>query len=498
MKKYNIWFESRNLDVRDYQIDQLFEIDKHIEKTKVVLAACPGSGKTNMSICFIDNYLKKYPNHRVLILPHGTTVLKSQFMENILKLVPDFTYSTDLKSNPQVLISLPQTLHRKNIGKFDLIVIDEAHQFYNADMVKSIINKTKPKRQLLLTGTPSPFVKLNMIKNEFHISCVDMHILFNLGFMEDVCVENATTTYKYDLDDYNHKNELQGKIKFTQDETNETLDLLIKSILKRLGSILKIESKLYSMKEQTIKLNWGWGSIGKTMIVSRNQEQAKQIKKYFEANDIKYKLSISDTDSDSSQIEEFKNDKSCNMLIVCNRANIGFDYPDLINVVDLSGTANVDRLYQMFSRLIRKRKKKGQDKFFFKVVSNEMSNYFRYIMEGMLHLTHKDFLLKFNGKNFDRLKFPIREKITRNREKKSDAKHKTSPKVDFIPSISIGSIIRMNELYHKHDKLLNGYAFTTMREVQSQLGMKQLQWKNSTKDEIRKELETILSEYHSK
>lgn len=471
MNNYQTWFNNRNLDVRPYQLETLEDINKHINCKKVVLASCPGSGKTNMSIAFIDQYLQENPNARVLVLPHGTNVLESQFLENLHKLQPNFTFSQDYQENTQVLVSLPQGIYKKKIGKFDLIVVDEAHQFYNAEMAKTIIKKTKPKHQLLLTGTPSPFVKQNLIEDEYHISIIDMHTLFQLGFMEDVNLENATTTYQYDITDYNANKDLTSHIQFSQDETDETLNSLIKQICKRLTSALRTNPKVYGQTKQLLNLTLSWKNIGKTIFVAKDQRQAKQIRKYFDNNKIKNKLSISDYDSDSSQITDFKHEDDCPILIVCNRANIGFDYPELVNVVDLSGTANPDRLYQMFSRLVRKRKKKGPEKFFFKVVPNNMSNYFRYIMEGMLHLTHKDFLSVFNGKNFDMLQFPIKEKETKPRQSTGNKKKKAAakPKVDFIPSISIGSVIKMNELLHSHAALLNGYAHITLREVKEQL-----------------------------
>lgn len=471
MNTYQKWFNDRHLDDRPYQLEALEDINKHINCKKVVLASCPGSGKTNMSIAFIDQYLQENPNARVLVLPHGTNILESQFLENLNKLQPNFTFSQDYQKNTQVLVSLPQGIYKKKIGRFDLIVVDEAHQFYNAEMAKTIIKKIKPKHQLLLTGTPSPFVKQNLIEDEYHISIIDMHTLFQLGFMEDVNLENATTTYQYDYNDYNGSKDLLTHIQFSQDETDETLNSLIKQICKRLTSALRTNPKVYGQTKQLLNLTLSWKTIGKTLFVAKDQRQAKQIRKYFDNNKIKNKLSISDYDSDSSQITDFKHEDDCPILIVCNRANIGFDYPELVNVVDLSGTANPDRLYQMFSRLVRKRKKKGPEKFFFKVVPNNMSNYFRYIMEGMLHLTHKDFLSVFNGKNFDMLQFPIKEKETKPRQSTGNKKKKAAakPKVDFIPSISIGSVIKMNELLHSHAALLNGYAYITLGDVKRQL-----------------------------
>jgi superfamily II DNA or RNA helicase len=476
---YTQWFNSRNLEVRNYQIEKLQEIEIEIKKSIVVLAACPGSGKTNMSIAYIDLYLQKNPTSKVLVLTHGTNQLKYQYLSNVEKTKPAFTYTTDHTDvTKQVLITLPQSVNKQKLGKFDLVVVDEAHQFYfknkksedlsaQMGMVQNILKQTKPKQQLLLTGTPSPFILKNMMYNgNFFITIVDMHTLYKLGYLENVYLETATTTYKYNRDDLNKSAELKTAIKFTQLETDKTLDSVLTKIISRLKSTIKTKSVEYALKGQLIDFNLGWKNIAKTMFVAKSQEEAKQIKKYFDGHNVKNKMSISDTDSDSSQIEEFKNDVTCSILIVCNRANIGFDYPELINLVDMSGSANVDRLYQMFARLVRKNKKSPK-KFFFKVVPNNLNNYYRYIMEAMLHLTHEDFLIQFNGKNFNKLKFPIAVKKCKNTTVRK--KCKTQEKIDFIPSVSIESIIKMNELFHKHDEVLNGYIFINMEDVNRQL-----------------------------
>ena len=44
-------------------------------------------------------------------------------------------------------------------GQDKLLIVDEAHHYYHSDMIQKIIKHYKPEYQLLLTGTPSPFVK---------------------------------------------------------------------------------------------------------------------------------------------------------------------------------------------------------------------------------------------------------------------------------------------------------------------------------------------------
>jgi superfamily II DNA or RNA helicase len=226
MKK---WFEERNLKQLNYQREALEKVESSLrEKEITVLASCPSSGKTMMSIYTIDKYLESNPGHKVLVLAHGTTVLRKQFYDDIIELKPNFTSNlvisyNDYDEDSSVNICLPQTLNNKDINEFDLLVVDEAHQFYFADMVKSIIKKGKPTKQLLLTGTPSPFVRRG-----FDIIPISLNDIMEEGMVSDLYVQIASSSYSFDLvNDYNQNDELKSKVYIKQSETNKTLDELI-------------------------------------------------------------------------------------------------------------------------------------------------------------------------------------------------------------------------------------------------------------------------------
>ena len=110
------WFKNRNLRVLNYQTGVLAKIKTSMIKQDVtILAACPSAGKTIMSIYVIEDYLIEHPLAKVLVLTHGTTVLRTQFCEVLDEVKPDFTSNlvekyTDYNSNKQVNVCLPQTL----------------------------------------------------------------------------------------------------------------------------------------------------------------------------------------------------------------------------------------------------------------------------------------------------------------------------------------------------------------------------------------------------
>jgi superfamily II DNA or RNA helicase len=465
----NNWFESRNLRILGYQSEAISKVQKSFNEREItVLAACPSAGKTLMTIYLIEEYLNQHPNHKIMVLAHGTTILRTQFYDVLKEIKPNFSYNlvekfTQYDINADVNVCLPQTLAGNVLNKIDMLIVDEAHQFYFAEkMMKDIIKQTKPNKQLLLTGTPSPF-----IRKGFDIIPVTLNTVFDEGMISDLYVEIATSSYSFDpMYDFNQDDELKTNIYIKESETKKTLDDLVAKIVDRLKSIKGNDyQNLLPEWLPTLK------RLQKTMIACRSQHQAMQVKHYFDKIGIKSSLSISDVDLDSSEIERFKNEQDCLILIVVGRGILGFNYPELVNVVDMTTSQNVDRIYQLLCRVIRKHPE-GQKKLFFKVAPNIHSDYYKYIMTAVLSLSDESFFTKFNGKNFSDMIIPVIKTTTKKENdeptidgNKNKSKPKTLKPVDFegLPVFEF-----FKDLYHKKDALLNVYAYTTIRDVRGE------------------------------
>ena len=88
------WFEGRGLRVLNYQEDAITKVLESINLREItVLAAAPSAGKTLMTIYVIEEYLKQNPNHKVLVLAHGTTILRTQFHDVLEEIKPDFSFN---------------------------------------------------------------------------------------------------------------------------------------------------------------------------------------------------------------------------------------------------------------------------------------------------------------------------------------------------------------------------------------------------------------------
>ena len=483
----NKWFNSRNLLSLPYQQAAITEVQQSLRMNpKTVLAASPSAGKTLMTICLIDEYLVENPNHKVLVLTHGTTVLRSQFHDNLIKYSPSFTFSMPdtgkeyMNSTSQVIVCLPQTIDRlQNLQQVDLLVVDEAHQFYFADMIKDIIKKTGVVRQLLLTGTPSKFIYENSNpknKNPYKIIPVSMNTIFDAGMVSDLYIEIASSSYSYTMDDYTTTDELKQSVTFKQKDTNNTLD----SVLEKLTSHLK-DARDNPLPNSSIAqkvISWttisAWFSdIGKTMIACNRIEQANQVKKYFDAKGIGTALSTSEDDLDSSEIDRFKTDPKCTILIVVGRGVLGFDFSELVHVVDMTGSRNIDRIYQLMARVVRVNKNAvKQKKLFIKISPDALTDYFKHIMTATLMLTEEEFLLAYNGKNFDDMMIYVKEaaRSSKTASVGTSSVPKKKSKFDFKPidmsNLPVFSFFK--SILHQKDQSFEIYGRASFRDVRAQ------------------------------
>jgi superfamily II DNA or RNA helicase len=450
------WFTYRKLKVLNYQSEVLDKIKKSMTNNSVtVLAACPSAGKTIMSIYCIEDYLTEHPLAKVLVLTHGTTVLRTQYNEVLDEVLPEFSYNlvekfTDFSHNSQVNVCLPQTLCGKNLPHIDLLVVDEAHQFYFADMVQDIIKMISPDRQLLLTGTPSPFIARN-----YTVIAIPLLTIYDEGMTADVRVEIATSSYNFDIiRDYNNDKELKGEIEIKGIETKKTLDELLAKIIQKLNN-----STARTWKQALQELR-------KTMFACKSQQQAMQIKAYFEAIGIGSALSISDIDLDSSEIERFKTDDNCLVLIVVGRGILGFNYTRLVNIVDMSTSQNIDRIYQLFCRVVRKHPD-GLKKLFFKIAPRDKEDYYKYVMTGVLALSSEEFFLKFNGKNFDELQIPVKEIREKFDYKRGPSKPTKARKYEPINFDNLPVFGFFKDIY-ENDGTLSTYTLTDIKDVRAE------------------------------
>jgi superfamily II DNA or RNA helicase len=379
------------IKLRDYQIKALSQV-KLGEVN--VLAICPGGGKTITATEYATNSTFK----KVLILAHGTNVLKTQWNDELA--LRGIEYSNDIKDDVKFVVTIPQALIGiKKLPKFDLIIVDEAHEFYLADnMVADIIKKCKPKTQLLLTGTPSKFIAKGF--TPIIISGVEV---YQAGFLADPYLGCVSSAYSLDMDEFDTESgEVKQTVKETPKSVKKSFEQLIHDMLARLSEagMLKDKPNLSGVSKAVGAkrlANYLFGKLEKTMISARSIEQANLISQILTKLGVNSVISTSEDDTDSDNIRIFKEDSKVKVLIVCRRGILGFNYPELVNVVDFTGSRNIDRIYQLYARSLRQFE--GKNKFFFKLCYGVNRDVDAAFLQAALCLNNPDFISKYNGRN---------------------------------------------------------------------------------------------------
>ena len=361
----------------DYQNVLVEDVLANIKQKPVVLAAAPGAGKTEMAIQIIKDLLARNPDLKVLIQAHGTTVLRQQFYTRISSVFEgkyqQIKNMDEFDESKEITIALPHAF-KKKVPKFDLLVVDEAHEFYFADKYgKELRDKMKPKMQLLLTGTHFKFTRENnlaedaKVKKPYHISMITMNEIIQTApsQISNLRLLVCQSCYDFREKDYNADGNLKENTKIGLKATENTTEKVIKALLRHLNP-----SPLPSHM------------LRKTMFACHNIKQAYTVYKYLLNSGISATISVSEEDGASDikdlgkiehgvdQIDIFKKDENIQALVVVNRAVLGFNHPELENVVDMSGTRNIARIYQLMCRAVRSfpnENQKDREKLFIKV-----------------------------------------------------------------------------------------------------------------------------------
>lgn len=371
---------------------------------EVLVAACPGAGKTEMAFEIVRRLVAEGAIDQALMLTWLRRNLKTQTQDRLEQRL------VDLKAN--LRIDIPQQGHKIS-GKFDLLIQDEAHQGYDVDggMVENIKAKVKTRSTLLLTGSPSTFIKRGLKP----ISVFALEDLHQAGRASDLTIEVGTSAYNILEDDFNDDGDIKtaASARGTQRQTDETLDSLLDGLFNRLK--LGRHSMGWWNRTMLKTAKKGWNSIltalKKTIIACRDIQQAEQVAAYFRRKKVETLVSHSKLDADSENIDAFRT-SAAPLLVVVDRAQLGYDNPDLVNFVDMTGSKNPDRIFQMLCRVVRPGN--VTEKLFVKVMPASFADRnLLFFMEGVLNLSRREIFETYDGTGFYRQEVPSRPRRPR-------------------------------------------------------------------------------------
>lgn len=424
--------------LRDYQVNALNAISQAFKTQKeFVLASCPSSGKTFITL----QYIEQNPDTSFLVLPHGTKVIKDQWLK----------LTTNLKN---LKVELPHSLYKTELPHYHTLIIDEAHEYSNATMITEIISKTKPKHILYLTGTPAKFIAKGTPM--FVVPAEDLVPTYVSDLYFGLFSTSANIT---DLDFNNELDIKKSKESSLTKSAESDLKSLMEAMLVRLKKTNFIKSRPLLSKVTNFSV---FGQLGKTMIACNNENQLRVIEKVLKAKGVQVISSICADNDDSENINGFETDDN-NVLLVLRRGILGYNMTNLVNVVDMTGSHNINRIYQLYARVMRKSDKHPR-KYFFKLTSTADMQVTRFYMNAATHLMRYDFISKYNGKNLNEME--VRELLVRTKKENTGKKSKKSyaaktvSEDPFFHGVVTANAL-LEDVWNNQSKIFNEYA--TMR-----------------------------------
>lgn len=279
-----------------------------------VLAACPGAGKTTISHHVINKYIAQFPKAKIVVLTEGQKILKEQYLDELRAAhIPlNFTYG-EFGSAAQVQVGIPQSILKLDWNEIDLLVVDEAHHFYFADLVQGIISTFKPKHTLLMTGSPTEFNLYNERHDKkFGIHYIPADFLQKLGVFSKIVLDVVRVADKANPVEVTH-------------------------------------SAL-----QTARTNGD--DLSKIMVACPTIEFAMKVAGVLTSFGYIPALSTSENDQDNEEIKKFKKGEA-NALIVVGKGILGFNDGNMTTMFDFKSSENLDGAYQLFARMLRRHPK---------------------------------------------------------------------------------------------------------------------------------------------
>ena len=350
----------------------------NLKRRKALLVMATGTGKTRTAISLVELLSRNRWIKNVLFLA-DRTALVTQAKRNFNKLLPDYTISvlSDKDKQPdlnaRLVFSTYQTMinlidgddRTFGIGRFDLIIIDEAH--------RSIFNKYKAiftyfdSLLVGLTATPRDEIERSTYSifdleeglPTFHY---EMEEAVRDHYLVGYTVLDRTTKFlkqgvKYS--DLSNEEKEEYEKTFLTPEGDLPTELSGADFFKKIYNDNTVDLVLQTLMNEGLKVNSG-DLIGKTIIFAFNHNHAELIVKRFEKlypelgpeycklidNYVTYAQNIIDTFS--------VRDKLPQIAVLVDMLDTGIDVPDVLNLVFFKRIYSKIKFIQMIGRGTRK------------------------------------------------------------------------------------------------------------------------------------------------
>lgn len=366
---------------RDYQKDAIRSVCAAFSgmRRHSLLVMATGSGKTRVAISCADVLLKANWVKNVLFLADRTSLVR-QAHKNFNKLLPGVTTSIytgggmDRDANARIIFSTYQTMiglvnddtREFGIGRFDLIIIDEAHRsifrkyralfhYFDALMLgltatpRSEENKSTYDTFALPDGQPDYAYELEQAIRDNYL----------VGFsVLDRTTELLRRGIRYDQLSPEEKERFEDT--FSPDDLDTQPDLagtVVEPgrIGRRVINLGTIDVMLNDLMKNGLKINAG-DKLGKTIIFAASHVEAERIVERFQSLYPRLgmdfcKLVDSRVENSQNLIDTFgERDSLPQVCASVDMLDTGIDVPDILNLVFFKGVRSKIKFLQMIGR----------------------------------------------------------------------------------------------------------------------------------------------------
>lgn len=374
---------NENITDREYQKRGIKAICEHFNSLhrKGLLVMATGTGKTRVAISLSDILMRNAWVKNILFLA-DRTALVNQAAKNFTKLLPSATNTVlsenkEPDMNARIMFSTYQTMINYidtesklfSIGRFDLIIIDEAHRSIFGKYT-AIFNYFD---SLLvgLTATPRDQVDKSTY-DVFDLETGEPNFAYELkeavkdGYLVNYTPISRTTQIlkngiKYNNLSNEEKDQLEKvwdyeKAKKSIDPDSKYYRDIDKSeIFKYIFNIDTIDNVLQDLMNNGLKVQSG-DLIGKTVIFAYNHKHAVQIVERFNAlypefgpdfcvlidNTVNYSQTLIDSFEERNKMPQ--------IAVSVDMLDTGIDVPDILNLVFFKKVYSYIKFWQMIGR----------------------------------------------------------------------------------------------------------------------------------------------------
>ena len=392
-----------NITDRHYQKMAIKSVCEHFNSKhrRGLLVMATGTGKTRVSISLVDVLARNGWVKNVLFLADRIPLV-SQAHKNFVKLLPHMTTSVlsedkDPDTTARITFSTYQTMINYidrdekafSVGRFDLIIIDEAHRSIFGKYTAIInyfdallVGLTATPRDEVDRSTYETFQMEQGVPNyayELEDAVSEGYLVNYRGFKRGSLILKDGIKYK-DLSP--EEQEQLEKVweyeqaKKTIDNESAKRDIRSDEIFKYIFNLDTIDHVLQDLMENGLKVQSG-ERIGKTIIFAYNHRHAEMIVERFYALYPEYASESSEfcalidnyVTYSKDLIDKFEiRDGNPQIAVSVDMLDTGIDVPDVLNLVFFKIVKSRIKFMQMIGRGTRLSKDvfgPGQDKEFF-------------------------------------------------------------------------------------------------------------------------------------